>query len=82
MLYMCKLNVDYGTKRANKNKVNELNQIFILIFNPTKHLEEDKLVVILDKTNSLINEIILFHNSETDSWAQIPLYPKKLHCFI
>lgn len=58
MLYMCKMNVDFGPKGANKNKVNELNQNFILVFNPTKHLEQDKLVVTLDKTNSLINEII------------------------
>lgn len=64
MLYMCKMNVQFGPKGANKNKVNEFNQNLILVFNPTKHLEEDKLVITLDETNCLINKIILFHNSE------------------
>lgn len=67
MLYMCKLNVQFGPKGANKNMVNEFNKNLILVFNPPKHLEEDKLVVTLDENNCLINEIILFHNSEKDS---------------
>lgn len=62
--------------------VNEFNKNLILVFNPRKHLEEDKLVVTLDENNCLINEIILFHNSEKDSWDQIALHPKKIHYFI
>lgn len=74
----------FGLKGANKNKVNEINHNSILLFHPTKHLEEDKLDVTLEETNCLINEIILFHSSEKYSWDQSVLYPKNhgvwYHC--
>lgn len=58
------MNVQFWPKGANKTKVNEINQNSILLFHPTKHLEEDKLDVTLEETNHRINEIILFHSSE------------------
>jgi len=49
------MNIQFQPKGDNKNKVNEINQNSILLFHPTKLLEEGKLDVTLEENNCLIN---------------------------